>query len=332
LIHMLPCGLGIYELELEAPGGGFNACIAGPHETLAALSIKAGGSRNLFMHFMQGLETWRSIASAAPKLCLLPPTEEELELNQKLNFLEDDTGLVKALSLPEISSDADSLSIDHYRSCIHVSVDEKLSLLKSKLPQEVPLDLDYRCVSCRNCSKCLDSDNQEKISLREEAELAQCMDSVKLDYENSRIICSLLLRGDEQKFLGPNRDIAEKILEQQIRKYESNPEVKAMIIKAFDKMFVNGHIRLVKDLTESERSEFMKKPTQHYIPWRIQFSGSVSTPARPVFDASSRTNKNSDGSGGRCFNDLTCKGRITSKPDQAFATVHGRSACSSWRS
>ena len=24
LVHMLPCGLGIYELELEAPGVGFN--------------------------------------------------------------------------------------------------------------------------------------------------------------------------------------------------------------------------------------------------------------------------------------------------------------------
>ena len=41
LVHMLPCGLGIYELELEAPGGGFNACIAGPHETLAALSFQS---------------------------------------------------------------------------------------------------------------------------------------------------------------------------------------------------------------------------------------------------------------------------------------------------
>ena len=222
LIHMLPCGLGIYELELEAPGGGFNACIAGPHETLAALSLKAGGSRNLFTHFMQGLESWRSIAGAAPLLSKLPPTEEEMMFNQQLNLWDDDTGLIKALCSEKNSCEDENLFVADPSSCVHVSIDEKLSLLKNRLPHEIPLDLDYRCVSCRNCSKCLDSDNQEKISLREEAELAQCMDSVKLDYENSRIICQLPLRGEEIKFLGPNREIAAKILDQQIKKYMGN--------------------------------------------------------------------------------------------------------------
>ena len=142
--------------------------------------------------------------------------------------------------------------------------------------------------------------------------MAQCMDSVKLDYENSRIICQLPLRGEEHKFLGPNRDIAAKILDQQVRKYASNIKVKDMILKAFEKMFANGHIKLFKDLSEEERKAFSEKPVQHYIPWRICFSGSATTPARPVFDASSRTYKNSDCTGGRCLNDLTCKGRITS--------------------
>ena len=88
--------------------------------------------------------------------------------------------------------------------------------------------------------------------------------------------------------------------------------MEGIILRAFDKMFANGHIRLVKDLTAEERSCFENKKTQHYIPWRIAFSGSATTPARPVFDASTRTNKNPDGSGGRCYNDLTCKGKITS--------------------
>ena len=66
------------------------------------------------------------------------------------------------------------------------------------------------------------------------------------------------------------------------------------------------------DLTEMECSAFLNKQVQNYIPWRICFSGSASTPARPVFDASTRTHKNPDNSGGRCYNDLTCKGKITS--------------------
>ena len=50
---------------------------------------------------------------------------------------------------------------------------------------------------------------------------------------------------------------------------------------------------------------------QYFLPWRIHFkSGSASTPARPVFDASSGTRRRLDGSGGRCLNDLVCKGPI----------------------
>ena len=36
----------------------------------------------------------------------------------------------------------------------------------------------------------------------------------------------------------------------------------------------------------------------------------MSTPARPVFDASTRTRKRADGSGGRCLNDLVTKGAV----------------------
>ena len=40
------------------------------------------------------------------------------------------------------------------------------------------------------------------------------------------------------------------------------------------------------------------------------FKPSLSTPARPVFDASQRTRHRPDGSGGRCLNDLVVKGTL----------------------
>ena len=40
------------------------------------------------------------------------------------------------------------------------------------------------------------------------------------------------------------------------------------------------------------------------------FTDSVTTPCRPVLDASSRTRKRPDGSGGRCLNDLVVKGSV----------------------
>ena len=46
--------------------------------------------------------------------------------------------------------------------------------------------------------------------------------------------------------------------------------------------------------------------------WRVVFADSATTPCRPVFDASQRTRRRQDGSGGRCLNDLVVKGTVNS--------------------
>ena len=51
---------------------------------------------------------------------------------------------------------------------------------------------------------------------------------------------------------------------------------------------------------------------QYVIPWRPVFTDSATTPCRPTFDASSRTHKRPDGSGGRCLNDYVVKGSVSS--------------------
>ena len=61
-------------------------------------------------------------------------------------------------------------------------------------------------------------------------------------------------------------------------------ETRALIIKAFDKLFVNGHIAFMKDLSPEEKALFCDKPIHYFIPWRIAFSDSATTPARPVLD------------------------------------------------
>ena len=101
----------------------------------------AGGDQNLFAHFMQGLGQWRNVADAAPKLFELPPSNEEIEFSKKINCLEDDTGLVSALALEGLDGVTEDEEI-----CLHqvdTACDDKLSTLKSKLPAEVPLDLEY---------------------------------------------------------------------------------------------------------------------------------------------------------------------------------------------
>ena len=85
---------------------------------------------------------------------------------------------------------------------------------RMRLEQETGMDLDYRCVKCRDCANCKDSGRLEAISLKEEVEMQQVDQSVKLDMENKRIICTLPLRGNERDYLTTNYDKAYKILEQ----------------------------------------------------------------------------------------------------------------------
>merc|ERR1712208_249496 len=67
---------------------------------------------------------------------------------------------------------------------------------------------------------------------------------------------------------------------------------------------------LWNDLTKEQKDMIDSKEVNHYIVWRVVFKPSLSTPARPVFDASQRTKLRTDGSGGRCLNDLVVKGRV----------------------
>ena len=189
---------------------------------------------------------------------------------------------------------------------------EKISpLCKLKLLEDGGLNIEYRCVKCCDCPNCKNSDESEKTSLREEAEEQMIKDSVKLDIENQRIICSLPLRGPENEFLTTNRDKAHKILDQQCRKYFNDIEVKDVALKAFDKLLDNGHASFIEDLCEDDLLQFMDKDPQYFIPWRLVFKDSVSTPCRAVLDASSRTSYRSNGTAGRCLNDLVVKGKVT---------------------
>ena len=171
--------------------------------------------------------------------------------------------------------------------------------------------MEYRCVKCRDCPDCRNSDESEKISLREEAEEQMIKESVKLDIQNRRIICSLPVRGPEQDFLTTNRDRAMKVLDQQCRKYHGDEEIRETALKAFKKLFDNGHAALVSDVEEEVLEQFIYKDPQYFIPWRLVFKDSVSTTCRAVLDASSKTKHRSDGRAGRCLNDLVVKGKVT---------------------
>ena len=87
----------------------------------------------------------------------------------------------------------------------NIDQDNYLNDLKTVVKlQESGISLEYRCPTCRSCSKCKNAPDTDRISLREEAECAAIRDSVKVDFNEKKIMCTIPLRGREEDFLSNN--------------------------------------------------------------------------------------------------------------------------------
>ena len=155
-------------------------------------------------------------------------------------------------------------------SAIENETDERLYDLKTMIKcQEQGLVLEYRCPTCRQCQSCRNAPDTERISLREELEDEAIKNSVNIDYEENKITCKLPLRGDPNKFLSGNREIAKKVLEGQCRKVQNDPEGRAAVIKSFHKLLDNGYAVKFDDLTKEQRKNMLAQGVQHYLAWRV---------------------------------------------------------------
>ena len=121
---------------------------------------------------------------------------------------------------------------------------------------------------------------------------------MKLNFITKTIECTFPIRGSEGEFLTTNRDLAAKVLNSVSNRYQHDETAKNLLLASFQKLFDKGYLKLMNQLTPEERINFESKDVQYFIPWRPVFADSVSTPCRIVMDASSRTKKRPDGSGG----------------------------------
>ena len=144
-------------------------------------------------------------------------------------------------------------------------------------------------MKCRECTGCKNADQTEKTSLREESEMQLVRESVHLDWDQGKIICTLPVRGPERDFLSSNKAQALKILDQQCVKWSKDEASKPIILAAFEKLYKTGDTRFLNQMSQEELDKFIKKEVQYFIPWRVVFQDSVTTPIRPVFDGSSNT-------------------------------------------
>ena len=248
--------------------------------------------------------------SCAPLFCVSCCEDVQLE-HQEANHIADEVNRVIESTIAGHPLRISTAAYEIYNVHDAQTWEPDLCTIKQfAANQETLIKIEYRCPTCRGCAPCRDALETEKISLREEAEEAEIMSSVKMDFANKRFICSLPMRGAPEDFLSSNKHSADKILQRQLALYHKDEETKKLILKAMNKLFDRGHVALLKDLPKDQQEAILNAPVTYFIPWRIVFKpGSLSTPARPVFDCSSKTPLRVDGTGGHCLNDLMCKGR-----------------------
>ena len=143
------------------------------------------------------------------------------------------------------------------------------------------------------------------MSIRQEAEQQIIKESVHIDKDLGRAVAKLPFMVDPSDKLVDNSKVAAKRLDNVTKKYSGDPEVREMLEKSMKKLLDNGHVVLLDELPPELRNKIKNASSSYTIPADVAFKeGSVSTPARWVFDAGSKTSK------GYSLNDLLAKGTI----------------------
>ena len=272
IIHTFPNGLTIFESKLRPAEPGALACIGGPISSLEYLCGSHGALSTL--SYMANLT--RDLGSYL-KLDLFPSC-----------FLSDTTV-------------EDNIPGALCSSCGVFLVQSELE--KFMRLQDSGLDTSFKCPACRNCKNCLKGPGKELLSMKEEFHQQAIEDSVRLDDSLNQAVARLAFISDPSESLEDNEHIAVRRLKDVCRKYGGSPEVRAMISKGFQKLVDRNHSLLYDELSNEDKMLADAKPN-YVIPWDIGFKeDSLSTPARPTFDASSKT------PGGSSLNDHLAKGR-----------------------
>ena len=271
-LHTFPSGLTVFESRLMPATSGALACIGGPISSLDHICETIGASSTL--SYMANLT-------------------QNLGNYTKLEFF------------PSSGPSHDKLCIDTM-SCsdcgVHLIQSEMDKFFKM---QDAGLDTSYKCPKCRSCKDCQKGSGQELLSMKEEFEQQVIEDSVVLDDELGQAVAYLAFTSDPAETIGENEHIAVKRLQNVCRKYSGSPEVKTMIMKGFQKLIDKGHILRLDQLDEHDR-KMIKSSPNYTIPWDVGFKQeSLSTPARPTFDASSKSQ------GGLSLNENLARGKAS---------------------
>ena len=148
----------------------------------------------------------------------------------------------------------------------------------------------YRCPTCRSCSKCKAGPSLEDSSIQSEAEQLLIENSVIYDQGSKKLIATLPFITDPITALSDNINTAKSILASQIKLTVKNPQLLPDILKAHLKLVERGYSVRLDDLSPDIQSEILSAPRRHYFVWRCVWkASSLSSPCRLIVDGSQST-------------------------------------------
>ena len=301
-VVQLESGLTLYQSRFNSPDG-TNGVIAGPHPEFTKIDRMAHFAVNqkftYYSSSVQNYKTFHTLIDDVPLLGYNKIFDKTPSASVPGEFFENTKyqchfGI--SCVLPKIGGVG--VKCDH---SIHISRGPKKLKTFEKI-ENTCTDMSYRCPECRNCVKCKNGGSIENISIQEEIEQNLINESITLDIENKVCIAKLPFIANPKLRIVPNFETAQKVYIAQIKKLVKAPEDKKEIIEAESKLQQLRYVKYLKDLPENEKNFIMNSEVKYFIPWRLAWSKSISSPVRPVFDASQRT------PGGCSLNDILAKG------------------------
>ena len=309
-LFSLPCGLGVYQSELRDKFAS-RICYGGPHSLFSEVNQNVSGDFNhINVFFSRIASVYRD--SIYPAIC----SEFEINLNE-----DDDVPIARPNNIsnvysvcvdrkerlelfpspiteqdqqifdPDIRPDYNKTILESCSST-HLCSVHKAKVPITKIVKIIDEDdisnlVNYRCPSCQQCTKCLDSNRTKTMSLQESIEQDIIHRSIQIDFDNSKVHVDYPFVKDPvpflQKFHKGNNNYyqAKQAFIQQCRK---PAKVKDGIRVAHKELVDKGFMILLNSLEPQQQNLINNHPFKHYYPWSSVVKESISTPVRLVVD------------------------------------------------
>ena len=284
LLYILPSGLAIYQSKIRAANDQ-NLVLAGPHSAWNHATLQANlHSAHVFFTQEMRAYYYHNLALTSPMSLPEPETEDNVSNSDMHACLNNPYQSFDEAPVYGIQDFADRLFC----------------------PEIFETEITYRCMKCRNCNECRNSERVNELSLKEEREQSMIDEAVTFDPEKKMLFSTLPFIQDPNQYLKPNRHIAECILSSQLKIVENNEQGRNDVIAAHEKLRSKGFVQKLSELDEETQRliDIGGVTVKYWIPWRMQWkASSLSSPGRMVFDASSMT------PGGKSLNCILAKGQ-----------------------